>query len=573
MASSEMRSRLRCGRAALLLLLTASLVRFARAPVPGNEVTGFSLSPPYFNLAEGARISASATCGEDERGGARTELYCKLVGGPTTGPPSQTIQGQFCDYCNSNDPDRAHPASNAIDGTERWWQSPPLSKGLRYNEVNVTLDLGQLFHVAYVLIKFANSPRPELWVLERSVDFGRTYSPWQYFAHLKRECIETFGKPPNGRIVRDDDQICTTEYSRIVPLENGEIVVSLVNGRPGATNFTYSPLLRDFTKATNIRLRFLRTSTLLGHLISKAQRDPTVTRRYYYSIKDISVGGRCVCHGHAQVCGFRCECQHNTCGESCDRCCPGFNQKPWRAATSDSANECQPCQCHSHATDCYYDPEVDRRRASLNIYGQYEGGGVCIHCQHNTAGVNCERCAKGYYRPYGVPRESPTGCRPCRCDPRTSAGCEDGSGRCICLLNFSGADCERCADGHHTYPLCIRYPIYPSTTKSPAGHIIACRCGGLGVADPACDRRSGDCVCQPGFGGRQCDRCAPGYFSYPYCQGKGVRYKSPKEMRTLIFRTREFPSPPSARNICFHCLSENVEEQSGAFIHWGYNMI
>ena len=40
----------------------------------------------------------------------------------------------------------------------------------------------QLFHVAYVLIKFANSPRPDLWVLERSVDFGQTYQPWQYFA-------------------------------------------------------------------------------------------------------------------------------------------------------------------------------------------------------------------------------------------------------------------------------------------------------------------------------------------------------------------------------------------------------
>uniref|UniRef100_A0A8C9W9F3 Laminin subunit alpha 3 n=1 Tax=Scleropages formosus TaxID=113540 RepID=A0A8C9W9F3_SCLFO len=431
-------------------------------------------------------------------------------------------QGQFCDYCNSNDPDRAHPASNAIDGTERWWQSPPLSKGLRYNEVNVTLDLGQLFHVAYVLIKFANSPRPELWVLERSVDFGRTYSPWQYFAHLKRECIETFGKPPNGRIVRDDDQICTTEYSRIVPLENGEIVVSLVNGRPGATNFTYSPLLRDFTKATNIRLRFLRTSTLLGHLISKAQRDPTVTRRYYYSIKDISVGGRCVCHGHAQVCGFRCECQHNTCGESCDRCCPGFNQKPWRAATSDSANECQPCQCHSHATDCYYDPEVDRRRASLNIYGQYEGGGVCIHCQHNTAGVNCERCAKGYYRPYGVPRESPTGCRPCRCDPRTSAGCEDGSGRCICLLNFSGADCERCADGHHTYPLCIllkplvhmlelSHPI-----SAPLSTFPACNCDSTGAMDQTCGPR-GQCRCHSNYAGLRCDQCAPGHYGFPSC--------------------------------------------------------
>lgn len=58
-----------------------------------------------------------------------------------------------------------------------------------------------------------------------------------------------------------------------------QIVVSLINGRPGSKNFTYSPVLQQFTKATNIRLRFLRTSTLLGHLISKAQRDPSVTRR------------------------------------------------------------------------------------------------------------------------------------------------------------------------------------------------------------------------------------------------------------------------------------------------------
>lgn len=40
----------------------------------------------------------------------------------------------------------------------------------------------QVFHVAYVLIKFANAPRPDLWVLERSMDFGHTYQPWQFFA-------------------------------------------------------------------------------------------------------------------------------------------------------------------------------------------------------------------------------------------------------------------------------------------------------------------------------------------------------------------------------------------------------
>lgn len=35
------------------------------------------LTPPYFNLAEGRRIAATATCGVDPDG---PELYCKLVG-------------------------------------------------------------------------------------------------------------------------------------------------------------------------------------------------------------------------------------------------------------------------------------------------------------------------------------------------------------------------------------------------------------------------------------------------------------------------------------------------------------
>ena len=48
-----------------------------------------------------------------------------------------------------------------------------------------------------------------------------------FFSDSKRECIERFGKEPNGRVVRDDDQICTTEYSKIVPLENGEVRNSL----------------------------------------------------------------------------------------------------------------------------------------------------------------------------------------------------------------------------------------------------------------------------------------------------------------------------------------------------------
>lgn len=68
-----------------------------------------------------------------------------MVAGRMTGRLSApSPQGQYCDICTAAHSNRAHPVSNAIDGTERWWQSPPLSRGLQYNEVNVTLDLGQV---------------------------------------------------------------------------------------------------------------------------------------------------------------------------------------------------------------------------------------------------------------------------------------------------------------------------------------------------------------------------------------------------------------------------------------------
>uniref|UniRef100_A0A671KLI3 Laminin subunit alpha-5-like n=1 Tax=Sinocyclocheilus anshuiensis TaxID=1608454 RepID=A0A671KLI3_9TELE len=511
----------------LSLLLTEALTAQG---LPINGVNGFSLHPPYFNLAEGTKITATATCGVDESQQPIQDLYCKLVGGPVSGDPSQTIQGQYCDICTSEDTNKAHPINNAIDGTERWWQSPPLSRSAKYNEVNVTLDLGQLFHVAYVLIKFANSPRPDLWVLERSIDFGKTYQPWQFFASSKRDCIERFGQRTIERINHDDDIICTTEYSRIVPLENGEIVVSLVNGRPGAMNFSYSPILREFTKATNIRLRFLHTNTLLGHLMGKALRDPTVTRRYYYSIKDVSIGGRCVCNGHAEACNaqdpndpykLQCDCRHNTCGPSCDHCCPGFNQFPWKPATTYSANECEPCNCHRHSSECYYDPEIDQRRASLNMQGEYSGGGVCVECQHHTTGINCERCIPGYYRSPDHSLESPFACSECQCESKFTDGtCEDLTGRCYCKPNYTGENCDTCAEGYEGFPECYRKSL-------PAGEIINCECSAAGTEGNSCrpDPHTNTCVCKPEFTGEHCDTCAPGHFGLNcqrcQCSGQG----------------------------------------------------
>lgn len=60
------------------------------------------------------------------------------------------------------------------------------------------------------------------------------------------------------------------------------------------------------------------------------------------------------------------------------------------------------CNCHNKAVDCFYNQTVAELHLSLNSYGVHEGGGVCIDCQQNTAGINCETCKDGFYRPTEV---------------------------------------------------------------------------------------------------------------------------------------------------------------------------
>ncbi|KAL4235537.1 Laminin Domain II [Mactra antiquata] len=96
------------------------------------------LFPYILNLATRARITANASCGED-----RPEYFCKLV------EHVDLQQISHCDYCNARagagrleEIGDRHPISNAIDGSNKWWQSPSISKGWEYNHVTITLDLG-----------------------------------------------------------------------------------------------------------------------------------------------------------------------------------------------------------------------------------------------------------------------------------------------------------------------------------------------------------------------------------------------------------------------------------------------
>uniref|UniRef100_A0A0B7ATX1 Basement membrane-specific heparan sulfate proteoglycan core protein n=1 Tax=Arion vulgaris TaxID=1028688 RepID=A0A0B7ATX1_9EUPU len=156
-----------------------------------------------------------------------------------------------------------------------------------------------------------------------------------------------------------------------------------------------------------------------------------------------------------------CVCPEGYTGLSCQECAPGY----LRVEDSGTAlGRCVSCNCNGHATSC--DPQT----------------GVCQNCQHNTVGDRCERCAPGFY---GDPVAGTAyDCRTCPCpltipsnqfsptcflDVDTRVTC-DG-----CPPGYTGRDCGQCAPGFQGNPLepggrCIRQAIeqVPEVTVNPA---------------------------------------------------------------------------------------------------------
>ncbi|CAI4221509.1 unnamed protein product [Auanema sp. JU1783] len=538
------------------------------------------LAPIQITISHRKPIVATSTCGE-VNGQPIKEVFCSLAGSNQYSPYSQYsykddqksdndiiqemrnpreamfLGGHGCAHCEAGTRD-AHPATAMVDGNTSWWQSPPLSRGMQYNEVNITIDLEQEFHVAYVFVHMANSPKPSTWVLERSSDLGKTFKPWYYFAVNPAECMRRFGEDSLSPIVNDEDVICRSDLSSIQPLENAEILINLLEHRPSKNNFTASEALQNFTRATNVRLRLLGTRTLQGHLMDlNEKRDPTVTRRYFYGIKEISIGGRCVCNGHAATCdildanrprALLCRCEHNTCGDMCETCCPGFVQKKWQPTTPHNNFSCEPCNCFGRSNECVYEEELDILKKSLDIHGVYKGGGRCINCRDYTTGINCNECVTGFYRPNGVQWSDTMPCKPCNCDPSKHTGsCSEGDGKCECQPRFEGENCDRCAKGYYDPPECKKCECavdgtYNETclpidgqcpckqgfggtfcetcdsgfTNFTAG-CLGCVCNDVGSEHSNCSTETGQCVCKSAFSGLSCDKCQLGYYGFPNC--------------------------------------------------------
>nr|XP_057906676.1 basement membrane-specific heparan sulfate proteoglycan core protein isoform X5 [Doryrhamphus excisus] len=107
----------------------------------------------------------------------------------------------------------------------------------------------------------------------------------------------------------------------------------------------------------------------------------------------------CECNGHSDSChpetGVCTSCLHNTQGELCEQCAPGFFGDP----TVGTPEDCQPCACPHTDPDNQFSPTCE----SLG-----NGGYQCTACQPGYTGQYCERCAPGYV---GNPQERQK-CRP-----------------------------------------------------------------------------------------------------------------------------------------------------------------
>ncbi|XP_049542549.1 netrin-3-like [Anopheles darlingi] len=477
--------------------------------------------PDFVNAAFGVPIVASSTCGQ--RGPVR---LCSDSGGG--GGP-----GRHCLQCDAGSARKRYPPGALTDvnnsANVTCWRSEPLRSPTSINDppdnVTLTLSLGKKFELTYVTLTFCpGTPKPDSIAIYKSVDYGRTWQPFQFYSS---QCRRVYGRPNRAMITRANEQEarCTDAHRHLSVGEGGagagtgagagaatagtpataRIAFSTLEGRPSAADFDSSPVLQDWVTATDVRVVFHRTTpTTTTTVISRASpkqsggqsvaaavprlagmnRQPA-THYHHYAVSDFAVGGRCKCNGHASRClavsgghgrdtELACDCKHNTAGRDCERCKPFHFDRPWGRGTVRDANECKVCNCNGHARRCRFNMELYKMSGRIS-------GGVCLSCRHATTGRHCHYCREGYYRDATKPVTHRKVCKACDCHPIGSSGktCNHTTGQCSCKDGVTGLTCNRCARGYqqsrsHIAP-CIKIPrvismVHPQNTAPDGQH-------------------------------------------------------------------------------------------------------
>ncbi|XP_017287823.1 netrin-G1 isoform X3 [Kryptolebias marmoratus] len=332
----------------------------------------------------------------------------------TCGDPPETYCALENPYmcnneCDASTEELAHPPELMFDNEGRnpttFWQSTSWKKHPKPLLVNITLSWNKTIELTDDIVITFESGRPEQMVLEKSLDYGRTWQPYQFYA---TDCLDAFTMDP--KTVQELTQhtlldiICTEEYSRGYVWKYDKTVRFEIKDRfalfagPRLHNMAslYGQLdttknLRDFFTITDLRIRLLRPAT------GATMVDESSLSRYFYAISDIKVQGRCKCNLHANICVFdkeklSCECEHNTTGPDCGRCKRNYQGRAWSAGSylpipKGTANICIPNNIG---------PVMRLNVSSLGVANRKEAR-VCdnelLRCQNGGVCENNVRCS------------------------------------------------------------------------------------------------------------------------------------------------------------------------------------
>nr|CDQ00633.1 BMA-UNC-6, isoform b [Brugia malayi] len=296
--------------------------------------------PDFINAAFGKPVTASNTCGQ--YGPSR---YCSLR------ENAMGVMEEVCNICDASSKTQSHPASHLTDLNNlqnvTCWMSEPSTE--YPHNVTLTLSLGKKYELTYISVQFCNRLADSM-AFYKSMDFGKTWIPFQFYS---TECQKIYDRNPSIKIGKHNEQeaLCTNTHA-LTSMPN-RVAFATLEGRPSAFEFEHSPVLQDWVTATDIRIIFNRLSPDQAELygltneigVNITDMDQ-LKQRYYYSVGELAVGGRCKCNGHASRCildktgNYICDCKHNTAGADCEHCKTFHLDRPWGRATSENANHC-----------------------------------------------------------------------------------------------------------------------------------------------------------------------------------------------------------------------------------------